>query len=49
MSFGLAPIKNEGGIADPDSFEWECDCEKCQERYKRWKELFDAEQKELSK
>ena len=45
--FGLAPIVTEGGIADPDSFTWECDCEICKERYKNWKANFDAEQKQL--
>jgi hypothetical protein len=45
--FGLAPIVTEGGIADPDRFTWECDCEICKERYKNWKANFDAEQKQL--
>jgi hypothetical protein len=47
--FGLATIKMEGGIADPDDFEWECDCEKCQARYHKWKAEFTAQQKELRK
>ena len=47
--FGLATIKMEGGIADPDDFEWECDCEKCQDRYTKWKAKFIAQQKELRK
>lgn len=45
--FGRAPIVMEGGIADPDRYVWECNCEKCQERYKEWKEKFDAEQEKL--
>lgn len=45
--FGLATIKMEGGIADPDEFVWECDCEKCQAKYHKWKEKFDEQQKEL--
>ena len=45
--FGRAPIKMEGGIADPDEFTFECGCEKCKERYRKWKEKFDAEQKTL--
>lgn len=45
--FGLAPIKMEGGIADPDGFVWECNCEACQIRYTEWKAAFDQQQKEL--
>ena len=45
--FGLAPIKMEGGIADPDAFVWECDCEDCQVRYQEWKKAFDIQQKQL--
>lgn len=45
--FGQASIKNEGSIADPDEYIWECDCEKCKAKYSRWKEQFDKEQKEL--
>jgi len=44
---GKAPIKMEGGIADPDEFAWECACEKCREKYAKWKEAFDAQQKQL--
>ena len=47
MGFGEAPIKMEGGIADPDEFVWECNCEACQVRYTEWKAAFDIEQKEL--
>ena len=42
-----APIKMEGGIADPDEFVWECNCEDCQVRYTEWKAAFDQQQKEL--
>lgn len=45
--FGLAAIKNEGGIADPDEFVWECWCEQCQVKYNKWKAKFQAEQKAL--
>jgi len=45
--FGEAPIKMEGGIADPDAFTWECNCEVCKERYARWKAAFDIQQKQL--
>ena len=44
--FGLAPIKREGGIADPDAFTWECYCEDCRVKYQKWKEAFDTQQKE---
>jgi hypothetical protein len=44
--FGLAPIKMEGGIADPDAFTWECYCEDCRVKYQKWKEAFDTQQKE---
>jgi len=45
--FGRAPIKMEGGVANPDEFVWECACEKCQAKYAKWKEAFDAQQKQL--
>ena len=44
FGFGLMPVKFEGGIRNPDELLWECDCEKCQERYKEWKAAFDEEQ-----
>ena len=44
--FGDAPVKREGDIADPDEFTWECDCLKCQAKYAKWKEAFDAQQKQ---
>jgi hypothetical protein len=39
--FGDAPIKREGDIVDPDECLWECDCEKCQAKYKKWKAAYD--------
>jgi hypothetical protein len=42
--FGLAPIKKEGSISDPDEFTWECACEACALKYQKWKELFDIQQ-----
>lgn len=45
--FGMVPIVMEGGIADPDKFTWECNCNECQIRYQKWKEAFDAQQKQL--
>lgn len=45
--FGLAPIKREGSVADPDEFTWECACEACALKYQKWKERFDIQQKEL--
>tara|TARA_R110000868_G_scaffold317195_1_gene578013 strand:+ start:69 stop:239 length:171 start_codon:yes stop_codon:yes gene_type:complete len=45
--FGLAPIKREGSVADPDEFTWECACEACALKYQKWKELFDIQQKKM--
>jgi hypothetical protein len=39
--FGDAPIKREGDIVDPDECTWECNCEKCQAKYKKWKAAYD--------
>ena len=43
--FPRAPVKLEGGIADPDEFGWECNCEACKARYKNWKAKYEAQQK----
>jgi len=45
--FGMAPIVMEGGIADPDAFTWECNCEDCKDNYAKWKAEFDIQQKQL--
>ena len=45
--FGRAPIKMEGGIANPDEFTFECNCQDCKDRYKEWKEQYIAQQEEL--
>jgi hypothetical protein len=45
--FGLATIKGEGMISDPDEYEWKCGCAKCEERYRHWKNDFDTQQKAL--
>ena len=42
--FGKAPIKREGGIADPDAFEWQCGCPDCEKKYYNWKADYDNEQ-----
>jgi hypothetical protein len=42
--FGLAPIKREGGIADPDAYTWDCQCQKCTEYRAEWKRLFLQDQ-----
>ena len=44
--FGRAPIKMEGGIADPDEFNWECDCDKCKKKYRKWKAAYEAHQRD---
>jgi len=45
--YGRAPIKMEGGIADPDAFTWECNCEDCKEKYAKWKIKYEEQQKQL--
>ncbi len=45
--YGRAPIKMEGGIADPDEFNFACECEKCQQKYRDWKASYEAQQKKL--
>ena len=47
IDYGKAPIKMEGGIANPDDFTWECSCEDCKVKYQNWKEAFDIQQKQL--
>ena len=50
VGFGLAPIKMEGGIANPDEFTWECDlnkCEQCRAKYLNWKQKYMEEQDAL--
>jgi hypothetical protein len=42
-----APVKGEGMISDPDEYEWKCDCAKCEERYRHWKNDFDVQQAAL--
>jgi len=41
--FGLADMKREGGVANPDAFTWECDlnkCEACRTKYLNWKQQY---------
>ena len=47
IDYSRAPIKMEGGIADPDEFRWGCNCEACKEKYINWKAEYEAQQKEL--
>lgn len=45
--FGLAPVKREGDIANPDEFTWECDlsqCEQCRAKYLDWKSRYDEQE-----
>jgi hypothetical protein len=47
LGFGLAPLKREGDMADPDSFVWLCDlnlCEHCRANYQDWKQKFTEAQ-----
>jgi hypothetical protein len=46
--FGLAPIKGEGMLVDPDTVTFKCKCKKCQEGYRKWKADYLKEQKEAS-
>ena len=47
MDFEKATIKMEGGIADPDSYVWECNCADCVEKYQNWKKAFAIQQMQL--
>jgi hypothetical protein len=47
--FGRAPIRMEGGVANPDEFAWECACEACQAKYEKWKEAFEIQQNQFKK
>lgn len=42
--FGPVWVKREGGLVNPDELTWECLCEKCQEKYAKWKKDFLEEQ-----
>ena len=41
------PIKGEGMIANPDEFEFACNCKKCQDKYRDWKAQYEAEQSQM--
>jgi hypothetical protein len=47
IDYGKAPIKMEGGIANPDDFTWQCNCEECKAQHQKWKEEFDKQQEQL--
>ena len=34
-------------LVDPDMVTFECECEKCQENYRKWKAEYTAEQKKV--
>lgn len=44
VGFGLAPTKNEGDVANPDTFTWECGnpskCDYCSDFYAEWKRRY---------
>jgi hypothetical protein len=47
LGFGMADMKREGDIANPDTFTWECDlstCEKCRAKYAAWKQKYNEQQ-----
>jgi len=41
------PIKGEGMVANPDEFEFACNCKKCQGKYLKWREQYQTEQREM--
>lgn len=41
------PIKGEGMIANPDEFEFACNCKKCQDKYRNWKAQYESEQSQM--
>jgi hypothetical protein len=47
------PIKGGGHdcqpplIANPDEFEFACNCKKCQSKYLKWREQYQTEQREM--
>lgn len=41
------PIKGEGMTANPDEFEFACNCAKCQDKYRKWKMQYLEEQREM--
>lgn len=41
------PIKGEGMIANPDEFEFVCNCKKCQDKYRNWKAQYEEEQRQV--
>jgi hypothetical protein len=46
LGFGMAEIKREGDIANPDTFTWECDlstCEKCRALHTEWKQKYEEQ------
>ena len=52
LGFGMAEMKNEGDIANPDTFTWECNivtCEKCRTKYAAWKKAYSEQQQAREK
>jgi len=41
------PIKGEGMIANPDEFEFACNCKKCQDKYRKWRGMYQDEQRQM--
>ncbi len=46
-NYGRAPVKAEGGIADPDEWTFQCHCGECQELRKKWQADYEEQQKQL--
>lgn len=34
-------------IANPDEFEFVCNCKKCQDKYRNWKAMYEDEQRSM--
>ena len=45
--FNRVAAKGEGMIADPDEFEFVCNCKKCQDKYRNWKAQYLDQQAQL--
>jgi len=50
VGFGLAPMKREGDVQDPDALTWECGdptkCDHCQDFYAEWKRRYIEQEKQ---
>lgn len=47
LNMQSTPIKGEGMIANPDDFEFACNCKKCQDKYRKWRDMYQDEQRQM--